>query len=175
MCCSIAAATTDGVAVSGAPHGLFFAPDQALTRVGWEVREMPSSARGGGGTTTIWTMYGSAASEWIQTAMEGGGNGSGSISVVGNGNNVGQQPPKQPYHIHPVPYDGPVRVGYGGRRERMYAYAGIEALEAKFESGGNGGARGGGGDGSDGMLTLTVRTYLAGLVDEAKVTFSPWG
>ena len=167
VCCAAAAATV-GVAMSApsaatrsgmaVPYGLFFAPDQALTRVGWEVRTTA--------TATIWTMYGNAASEWIQNAMEGGGNGGGA-------NNNGVAQPKQPYHIHPVPYDGPIRVGYGGRRERMYAYAGIEALEAKFESGGNGGGVHGGG--GDGMLTLTVRTYLAGLVDEAKVTFSPWG
>ena len=56
----------------------------------------------------------------------------------------------------------------------MYAYAGIEALEAKFEAGCSNNSTCNGGTGG-GMLTLTVRTYLAGLVDEAKVTFSPWG
>ena len=148
-----AAATSNGV-----PYGLFFTPDQALTRVGWEVREVAGKTDRTT-TTTVWTLYGSAASEWIQSAMEGG--------------NGGAQP-RQPYHIHPVPYDGPVRVGYGGKRERMYAYAGVEALEAKFESNGTTGGNNNNG-GGDGMLTLTVRTYLAGLVDEAKVTFSPWG
>ena len=164
------------------PYGLFFTPDQARTRGGWEVREVAGRANRtttATTTTTVWTLYGNAASEWLQTAMEGGGGGGT------GGGDFGGAPPaaaaRQPYHIHPVPYDGPVRVGYGGKRQRMYAYAGIEALEAKFESigatctGCNDNNHGGGGGGGDGMLTLTVRTYLAGLVDEAKVTFSPWG
>ena len=155
-------------------YGLFFTPDQARTREGWEVREVAARANRTTTTTTVWTLHGSAAAEWIQTAMEGGGSGG-----TGGGDFVGGAQPaeaaRQPYHIHPVPYDGPVRVGYGGKRERMYAYAGVEALEAKLETSGTAGCGGNSCGGGDGMLTLTVRTYLACLVDEAKVTFSPWG
>ena len=83
-----------------------------------------------------------------------------------------------PYRIHPVPYDGPVRVGHQNslKRERMYAYAAVEAIEARFETtlfpGGNGY---GNGNGNGGRLTLTVTTRLAGLVEESAVTFNPWG
>ena len=57
----------------------------------------------------------------------------------------------------------------------MYAYAAVEAIEARFETTLFPGDNGYGNGGNGGRLTLTVTTRLAGLVEESAVTFNPWG
>lgn len=158
------------------PYGLFFTQAEAMTRLGWEVRVVESQQQqqqqgttgtyvgsSSAGGTVAWTLYGNAASDWMRSALEGEGlvqqQPQPSQTLMTISDQQQQQQPQRPFHVHPVKFDGPVHVTYGGYKRRTvadtYAYAGIEALEATY-------------DVATRNLVLTVRTYLAGVVDKDK-------
>ena len=157
----VAASAITGGPLANVPHGLFFTEGRSAPPA--KIRHPNSSPAHA--AVAEWGLEGADAAEWIRSAL---GGGAAAASMDDD---------RDPYRIHPVPYDGPVRVGHRNnplRRERMYAYAAVEAIDARFETallpGGSGC-----GNGNGGRLTLTVTTRLAGLVEESAVTFNPWG
>ena len=164
----VAASAIPGGPLAHVPHGLFFADGRPapLAKI-CHPNSSPAHA-----TVTEWRLEGADAAEWIRSALGGGAAAAAAAAAPMADDDRGG-----PYRIHPVPYDG-FRVGQRNhllKRERMYAYAAVEAIEARFETTLIPGDNGYGRNGNGGRLTLTVTTRLAGLVEESAVTFNPWG
>ena len=109
----------------------------------------------GGGRTLVWTMDGPTASRWIRAALAESSQGR-DLSPDNDADStsdccVNHHRNPEPLYVHPVAYDGPTPISYGGRG-RMYAHAGVSQMEAEL-------------DGGSRMLTLRYQTYLAGVAE----------